>query len=170
MSVCELREAVVAAATALDVALVDRAEAERLRNEFETIRRAAAAASVALAKRVVECGAAAESGDRSDADWLARTSGVSVGAARRELQTAADLARAPETEQALRRGAISEAQAAAVAAAVAVVPDSEDRLLRLAQGTMALKRLEEECQRVRNRADDATARHERIHRNRSYRR
>ena len=71
-----------------------------------------AVAGRGLAARRVESGLAwKRDGHRSAAHWLASTTGVSVGAATRSLQTARELEALPATAAAFRAGALSESQA-----------------------------------------------------------
>jgi hypothetical protein len=77
---------------------------------------------------------------------------------------------APGTAAALRAGALSTAQAEHISLAVAADPREEERLLRMA-GTHSLRKLRDECARVRLAADaDPEATRARIRRGRSWRR
>jgi hypothetical protein len=100
---------------------------------------------------------------------MAARSGSSVGAARVQLEVSKQLPRLPATEQALRDGALSGAQAAAVVDGATANPAAEQRLLGLAP-RVSLKELRDEVLRTRAAADpDPAATHQRIHAHRSVR-
>lgn len=167
-SVIDVQRAVLRAVQAVEPALLSGADAERLMHEFRTIERAASAAVMMLMERAAACGAATRDGAKSDADWAARQSGTSVGKARRRLDAAKNLKRAPKTAAALKDGQLSEDQAETIAAAAAAVPEDEERLLRLA-GHQPLNKLQDEAARTRARGEGAKERRDRIHRERSWR-
>lgn len=159
----ELLESVVAA---LEPELLEGRSAERLVAEFSRIEKLAAAGKGLAARRVAESGAWRRGGDRSPAHWMARTTGTTVGQAAASLQTADQLKELPETEQAFRRGRLSETQAKEVASAAAASPSSEADLLRAAvtEGSAGLR---ERCRQVRAAAvSDENARHDALHRSR----
>jgi hypothetical protein len=153
---------------ALDVDVLEPTEAQRLVQELTTIERVAAAAKALAAARVAESGLWRQSGDRSEADWLARQSGESVGTARGTLATAKKLRRCTKTSEAFRKGKLSRPQAEAIAGAADADPDAEDRLLDLAS-TSGLQKLRDECERVKAAKQDPTTTHERIQRSRYWR-
>lgn len=103
---------------------------------------------------------------RSEADWLAKQSGVSHGRARSILDAADKLGAVPEVEAAARNGELSEAQVREIAPAAAADPSATNQLLDSARNE-AFGKTKEKCARVRNAAagDDA-ARHQRIKDNR----
>jgi len=68
-------------------------------------------------------------GHRNPAEWLASTTGVSVGDAARELETAARLEELTATAAAFRAGELSGAQASEIAASASVDPHAEASLL-----------------------------------------
>ncbi len=130
---------------------------------FDSIERLAAAAKTLLAERVEESRAWARAGERSAAEYLARKSGGSVGAARSDLETSKKLRRLPSTEAAVRRGELSRAQAETIADAAAVNPGAEGSLLEAAVGS-SLVELREQARQAKAAADpDADATHRRIH-------
>ncbi|MEA3055382.1 MAG: hypothetical protein QOD30_814 [Actinomycetota bacterium] len=154
----------------LDPALVSTEDAVELVDWFAEVERLGAAGKTLLAGRAGESDAWRRAGDRSPADWLAKRTGTSVGTARSTLETAAKLDDAPATDVALRAGELSPAQAEAIAPAAAVDPSSEPRLLEMAKH-QSLQKLIDECARVRAAAEpDPKARHERIRRDRFWRR
>ncbi len=56
-----------------------------------------------------------DAGHRSAAHWVAETTGETVGAAARTLETARALEELPETDAAFRAGGLSETQACEIA-------------------------------------------------------
>ena len=139
---------------------------------YETLARMeklVAGARLRLAARVDASHQWRVAGHRTAADWLARATGVSVGAAHAELAASAQLGALARIDQAVRHGVLSTVQATVVADAAAADPGAEQRLLDEA-ATASLRRLRDECAKVKAAADpDAEARYERIHRQRSVR-
>ena len=162
------RNTVAKAVRALDVDVLDPARAEQLVDVFAEIERLGAAGKALAAKRVADAERWRLSGEPSAADWLARRTGSSVGAARGALETAAGVVAGSKLDEALRSGELSMPQAEAVAAAVAVDPSAEDDLLARAS-VQPLAKLKDDCARVRAAATDEAERHARIHRRRSFR-
>src|SRR5207237_10008034 len=113
----EVRAGLATIVDALDPDDVALCDAPSLWEGFDAVERLAAAAKTLLARRVEGSGAWARSGHRSAGEYLAAKGGVSVGEARRQLETSAKLTKAPATEAALRRGALSTAQAESLAPA-----------------------------------------------------
>ncbi|MGH9032970.1 MAG: DUF222 domain-containing protein, partial [Acidimicrobiia bacterium] len=109
-----------------------------------------------LAHRVAETNAWRDGGHRSAAHWIADTTGETVGAATRTLETARALEALPETDAAFRAGAISATQAAEIASATEGDPHAEGDLLATAAET-SVKGLRDHCRQVRAGAqsDDA---------------
>ena len=137
-------------------------------SELVEIERLGAAGRTLMAARVEACNVWRASGERSAAQFLAHTTGTSVGRAQAVLETAERLEALPATAEAFRAGRLSESQAQEVAAAAAVSPAAEGRLLeRAARSTM--KQLRDECRRVRHAATDERARYEAIRRTRCLR-
>lgn len=166
----ELRRQLQRLVAGVDAAVIDPAVAETLVGEFATIEHVAAAGKALAARRVAESGLWRRSGDRTEAEWLARTTGDSVGSARAVLETAAVIDELPAVSVALRRGTLSAPQAAAIASAAAADPSAESRLLVMAERT-PLTKLRNECDRVRAAATpDLAERHRRVHEARYWRR
>jgi hypothetical protein len=165
----ELRHTLQRVVRVLDGDALDAATAEQLVEEFATIEHLAAAGKALAAKRVADSGRWRLAGERSEADWLAKRTGETVGAARAALETAAKLADCPSTAEAFRKGELSVPQANAIAAAAAADPTAEQRLLDLASSA-GLKRLRESCDRVLAAASDSESTHDRVHRGRYWRR
>jgi hypothetical protein len=154
----------------LDASLLTGDDAAALVGRFDAIERLAGAAKTLVAGRVAETNAWQAAGDRSAADWLAKATSSTITESRARLRTASKLADAPGTEAALRRGELSVPQAEAIAAASAADTSAEARLLELAE-YQSLQKLRDECARVEAAADpDPAGRHERIRKNRFWRR
>jgi hypothetical protein len=166
--VAELRAQLQSLVAGLDADVLDPAEAERLVGEFATIEHIAAAGKALAARRVADSGRWRRAGERSEAEWLARATGDSVGAARAALETAAKVRELPATDAAFRGGALSGAQASAIASAAHADPASERKLLGVSESA-PLTKLRDECDRVRAAATDGEARRRRIHQSRYWR-
>jgi hypothetical protein len=119
------------------------------------------------ARQVGATNAFRRTGDRSAAHYLARVAGGSVAAARGSLDTLALLDSLDATATAVRTGALSPRQAAAITGAAILDRSAEDRLLRMAHAR-GIGQLEDECARVRAAAApaDETERHRRARRER----
>jgi hypothetical protein len=168
MFVEDIRTELEAIVTRLDGDVLSPEDAEHLLGELTAIERIASAGKSVAARRVADSGRWRTSGERSEADWLAKQTGETVGAARGTLETAKKLKRCPKTAKAFRKGKLSKPQAEAIAGAVEADADAEDRLLGMAE-TSALGKLRDECDRVRAAKRDAESTHERIHRIRYWR-
>ena len=122
------------------------------------------------ARQVVATGSWKQFGAHRDAaDWLAATTGATVGAARATLETSSRLTSLPSTEAALRAGALSAVQVDAIADAASVDPGAElDLLERSAHD--GVRGLRNECARVKASACvDENERYERVRSARSMR-
>lgn len=89
-----------------------------------------------------------DGGHRSAAHWVAATTGETVGAAARTLETARALEQLPETDAAFRAGGLSERQAAEITFAAAADPVAEAGLLATAAET-SVRGLRDRCRLVR---------------------
>jgi hypothetical protein len=165
LSFSELSSALGGLVASLEPGVLSGSDANVLLGEVGRIKRLAAAAEVLLAKRVAESNAWRVHGDRSPADFLARTIGESVGRSRGVLDTAARLQELPETEAALRAGKLSATQAEIISSAG---PAAEAVLVPVAAG-MPVAKLKEPAARLRQSGEDADARYERIKRSRHLR-
>ena len=154
----------------LDPAVLEPAAAVALVDWFAEVERLAAAGKALAARRVADSGVWRSAGDHSAADWLAKRTGGTISDARAAIATAENVEHAPATDHALRAGALSAKQAEAVAAAARLDPAAETRLLDLAN-CQSLQKLRDEAARVRAAADpDPNARHDRIRRDRFWKR
>src|SRR5437773_2413556 len=97
----------------LDPALLAPRDAARLLEKVARLERLVVAAKTLLAKRAADAGEWRTKGDRSEAHWLARTTGTTVGQARAVLETAERVGKLPATEAALRAGELSAPQVTA---------------------------------------------------------
>jgi Domain of unknown function (DUF222)/HNH endonuclease len=116
----------------------DAARAERLCTSIKS----------RLARRVEETRVWREGGHRSAAHWVADTTGETVGAATRTLETARALEKLPDADAAFRAGELSATQAAEITSAAGADPSAEGALLATAAGT-SVKGLRDEARRVR---------------------
>lgn len=164
--IAELRRAMSDVAARLNPALLAAADALRVMGDAAAIEKMAATVKGLAAARLAESEVWRRDGDRSPAHQLARTTGVSVGQAAVALDTARRLEALPVVAEAARRGELSLVQAAAIADAASLVPDTEERLVELA-GRASLAELRDECARIKAVAVDPEERRRRIHAQRS---
>src|SRR4051812_39392441 len=130
---------------------------------FDQIERLAATGKTLLARRVDDSREWARRGFATPEEYLAATSGSSVGAARDALTTSKKVNDLPVVEQAMRDGVLSLTQANAVAEAAAADPRAQSRLIHKAK-KVSLKELRDECQRTKAAVDpDPDATHRRIY-------
>ncbi len=141
---------------ALDPSCLDGGTAAALVEVAARGERICAAIKALGARRVEETNAWREGGHRSAAHWVAETTGETVGAAGRTLETARALDQLPETDAAFRAGQLSEVQAAEITSAAGSDPTAEADLLASAAET-SVKGLRDRCREVRAgaEADDA---------------
>ncbi len=129
------------------------------------------AGKLLMARRASKLQAGSRSGQTSSAKWLAEASGIDLGRARQELETASRLGSQPEVESALRSGAISPTQAALIAPAVEADPGAARSLISTA-GSEHLGGLRDAAERVMAAArsqEEALAREERLRQRRHLR-
>ena len=117
----------------LDPACVDVRTAQRLVHLLANASRLCDGATTLLAARIAQTKVWAESGARSPAEWISRTTGAPMGEAIGMLETASRLPDLAATEAALREGTLSPAQAHAVTLGAAANPTAEAELLRSAE-------------------------------------
>ncbi|HUR49872.1 MAG TPA: DUF222 domain-containing protein [Acidimicrobiales bacterium] len=106
-----------------------------------------ASLKVLVAPKVGQSGAWARAGHRSPEEWMARTAGSSVGAAKAIFETGRKLEALPATASVVKSGVLSLAQAAAVAEAASADPGAETKLLEAA-ASESLKVLQDKSRRV----------------------
>jgi hypothetical protein len=138
------------------------AEAEAVLAASVRLANVANLAAAVAAARVGETDAFRRTGDRSEAHYMARVSGVGLGAAKTALEVTAATETLAATRDALVRGDLSMRQAVAISGAALVDRGAEARLLRMAKAR-GIGQLEDECARVRAAAapDDEAERHRR---------
>lgn len=159
----QLREATSRYARGFDPSLLSGEQAALAVGEAAAIEKMAATLKGLAAARAAAAGAWKDTGDRSAAHHLARTTGTSVGQATEAIDTARRLEQLPAAAAAARAGELSAQQAAAVASAAAADPSAERRLLDKAERS-SLAELREECARTRAAAQpDPEARRRDIH-------
>jgi hypothetical protein len=163
------RRVVAVAAAELRPEAVPLPEAPAMWAEWDQIERLAVSAKTLLAERVDESKAWKRAGFRSAAEHLAAIGDTTVGAAREALAVSRQLAGLLHTASAMRAGALSMAQAAAIVPAAAADPSAELRLLDTA-GRTSLGGLRDECLRTKANADaDREVTYRRIHQERRLR-
>ena len=154
----------------LDPSVVGLIEAPAMFDQLVRLQKLAAGAVVRMTARYEEAGAWKRNGARSPEEDIARKTGSSRGAARRDLGTSKALGAHPKTEEAVRKGELSPDQASEVAAGASASPRDEDALLRSARKD-PLHELKRKAAEARARADDdREATRRRQHRMRSVRR
>ena len=143
------------------------ADAQRWIELLAAIERLAAGMRLLLARRVDTDGLFDGTGERSAADWLAKTTGRSTRDAQADLECSRRLKALPDSEDAVRNGELSDQQAKAVADGAAADPDAEEELLDTARkgsfGELARKAKAAKAAAL----GDDEARHAAAHRNRS---
>ena len=138
---------------------------------FTKGERLCAAGKTLAARRAAEANQHQAGGHRSAAHWLATVTGESIGEAAEVLTLGDSLASHPGVDAAYREGKLSRSKAKAIAGAVRVNPDSEDELVATAEGDTA-REVRDRCQRAKAQGrsrQDAKARYDAIHRDRSCR-
>jgi hypothetical protein len=161
-----LIEALQGCIDGLDTAQLDGGEAMELCDRFAQVERLGAAGRMFTAHRVKETEVWRRGGSRTAADWVARHTGCDPERAKDGLETAGRLPDCPVVAAELRAGGLSEAQAHVIADTAAVRPEAEGRLVEFAH-TNSLRRLREECRRVKNADESASEEYKRVHRSRA---
>src|SRR5688500_13690725 len=132
------------------VASLDSLTGTEAATAFESLaelEKVAAAGKVFLAPKIGQSEAWARAGYRSPEEWMARTAGSSVGAVKAAVETGRKLEAPPATASVVKSGALSLAQAVAVAEAAAAGPGAETKLLEPATSE-SLKVLQDKSPRV----------------------
>jgi 5-methylcytosine-specific restriction endonuclease McrA len=156
-------------AAELDGGTLDLDAAKTLVDVFTRCERFAVASREVAARRVATAVSWKHAGHRNPAEWLASSTGVSIGEAGRELETAKRLEALPATAAAFRTGELSEAQACEIAASASVDPHAEAQLLRAARDGASYRTVRDQCREVTMRASDDAARARKLHETRSAR-
>ena len=162
-------DALVSMIEALQAALVSfRPEAHSgddcagLVEKLAALEKVTAFARVQAAARVGQCGAHRDRGFAEVADWMARATGSTAGAAKAALQTAAALESQPDAKAALAAGELSFAQARELVKTEAAVPGSTGELLDIAKAE-SFRTLRDQARDRRVRAIDPEELHARQH-------
>jgi hypothetical protein len=150
----------------LDADELNGDEAMALCTRFAEVERLGAAGRLVAAARVAATEEWRRGGCRSAADWVARQAGTDPERVKEGLETAGRLADCPAVAAGLRAGRLSDAQAGVIVDALGVHPDLEERLVEYA-GQHSLRRLREECRRVKCASLSAAEECAEVHRNRS---
>ena len=143
-----LRDELDELVSSVDADALDGPRARRLYDAATEIEQRAGALRLLVTGRLEECNAWKKDGDRTPANFVARTTGTTVRQAVESLQTARRLDPHGGVADALRAGEVTAAQAAPIAEAVSADPHAEKELLAHAQ-TDSLQGLREECRRVK---------------------
>ena len=165
-----LREALQVACGGLDPDSVPIPEVVDLYEELHRIENLAAGAKLRLLRLVDQAHMPFGPGVRSKEEEIARRTGSSVGKAREAMKTSKRLAEQRGTDDALRKGQLSEEQANTISDAAGKDREAERELLSTAK-RKPLQDLKRKAQETKAKQDvDAAARRERIRRNRCLRR
>jgi len=131
----------------LDPDRIAPSQADRLLSAFVALERAAVAGKLLCAARGAQSDTWRQEGHPTPASWLAKRVGTEVGPATAALSTAEQLSTMPVLADALRRGELSEAQAALIAKSAGVAPAAEDALVEAA-GRQSLTTLRAHARRL----------------------
>ena len=148
----------------LDPDRVSGSDAACLLGWFAEVEKLAAGGRILLARRVEVSNVWRRTGHRSAAAHIAEATGTGLGPAIDTLETARRLPALPATDQALRQGRLSQAQAAVIATAASVQPGAERSLVDAA-GKEPFTTLRLRCRRLEA-AGDERASYEGVHRSR----
>ena len=162
------RHSLAEATSALDVSQLDGSSAVSLFTTVAEILRLATSAKLSLAARLDASGACRDTGHRNTASLVAEIEGVPQSTATSMVQTANRLAQLPATDEAMRQGRLSEAQARAITDAALLAPDHEEELLGAAS-VKSTGELVNDCRRVKagSARSDPQAAYRRVHQARS---
>ena len=149
----------------LDPERLSGPDAARLLDAFAEIERLASAGTLLAARRVESSNVWRRSGHRSAAAHLAEATGTGIGPAITALETARRLGSLPATDEAARRGLLSETQVKEIAGAAIIRPEAEQSLIDAA-GQQPLSVLKLRCRRVRATGQDARSAYDAIRRTR----
>jgi len=149
--------------------LISSADAALVFGVLAELEKTISGALTVVTSRATEAGHWKKEGHRSPAGWVAEKLGSGLGTGSARLESSERLVSLPQTNEAVRRGELSEVQLREITATAIQNPRAESDLLAAAK-THGLKGLKEECLRVKARTlseKDARAKYEEIRRNRS---
>ncbi len=149
----------------LDPERLSGSDADRLLEAFAEVERLASAGKLLAARRVESSNIWRRSGHRSAAAHVAEATGTGIGPALTVLETARHLGSLPATDEAVRRGRLSETQVKEIAGAAILLPEAEQSLVDAA-GHQPLSVLKLRCKRVRAAGRDPRASYEAVRRSR----
>ena len=152
----------------LDPERLSGADAARLLETFAELERLASAGKLLSARRVESSNVWRRSGHRSAAAHVAEVAGTGIGPALTTLETARHLGSLPATDDAVRRGRLSESQVKEIAGAAILRPESEQALVDAA-GQQPMSVLKLRCRRVRAAGQDPRSTYEAVRRSRYFR-
>ena len=135
---------------------------------FAQGKRLCSAGETLAASRAARCHPNLSSGHRTPAEWLAATTGDSMGDALSVLKLGEALVDQPGVDGALREGRLTPSRAKLVSDAVTVNPGAEDDLVRRAT-TDSLRTLREQCLKAKSEGrspDDEARHHDQLRKNR----
>src|SRR5271166_1053005 len=155
----------------LDESLLKGNDAKVLVGFFSRIEHLASAGKALCALRVANTGVFSEDGHRHVGDWLAKTTGESLGQCLSVLESAKTASELPELKEALLSGELSGSQAAQVAGAASADPALLGELLGAARSEdfEGLKRRCAQIKAAKTSIEDEAERSKRLHRSRSLR-
>ena len=143
-----------------DPALFTGADCAAIAARLAGLEKASDAAMTLAASRAASCGAHRAAGFADAPEWLAGLRGTTTSTARSALETAAALDACPATQDAVRAGKVSLAEAGEITRTEAVRPGSEGELLHLA-GKSGLSGLRNRARLIRQQAVDIDELHRR---------
>ena len=135
---------------------------------FAQGKRLCSAGETLAASRAAQCHPNLATGHRTPAEWLAATTGDSMGEAMGLLKLGDALSDQPGVDGALRNGTLTPSRAQLVSDAVTVNPGAEDDLVRRA-GTDTMRQLRERCLKAKSEGrspSDEARHHENLRQNR----
>ncbi len=167
--VADLAASVASVTDRLDPDAIPDGEVRAVIESLAAIKRRVDGAVTLMARRAADGSGEGPKGTKAAAAYLARTTGTSTSAARKQLATSTKLASQTGTTAAVRTGRLSDAQAAAIAEVAAVDPSAQDDLIERA-GVESLDDLRRTCRDRHAAADpDRDSRRRRHHARRSCR-
>jgi hypothetical protein len=156
------------ATSALEVDQLEGPVAVSLFTTVADILRLGTSIKLSLAAQMDASGACRDTGHRNTASLVAEIEGVPVGTATSTVATANRLSQLPATDEAMRQGRLSEAQARAITEAALLSPDHEEELIGAAS-VKSTGELVNDCRRVKagSAKSDPAAAYRRVHQARS---
>jgi hypothetical protein len=145
--------------------VVSGSDAADVLEAFAEIEKLAAGGKLLAARRVESSNIWRQTGHRSAAAHVAEATGTGLGPAITTLEAARQLGSLPATDEAMRKGQLSESQVKEIAGAAAVQPNAEQELVDAA-GQQPMSVLKLRCRRVKATGPDQNATYHAIRRGR----